>query len=73
MLYLYLIEVKLTNKIVHIVTMAENEEKAFTELDAQLQMHYIRTPEIVEAAILQKKRTGAGAFFIVDPEDTHGV
>ncbi|MFB6364762.1 DUF3906 family protein [Paenibacillus elgii] len=43
---------------IRFVIMAKNEEQAFALLDELLARHFVRSPEVQEATIIEKNRAG---------------
>ncbi|WNQ09754.1 DUF3906 family protein [Paenibacillus aurantius] len=65
-MFLYKLEIVLKDQTVYLVVLAESDEKAFQSLEGQLARHFIRTPEVLEAAIVEKKRADKGAGYVIE-------
>ncbi|WP_028547877.1 DUF3906 family protein [Paenibacillus sp. UNC451MF] len=65
-MYLYKLEVELKDQTVYITTLAENDAQAFDYLEEQLVRHFVSTPEVVEASIIEKKRAVKGAGYVIE-------
>lgn len=65
-MYIYKMEVKLKEQPIHIVLMAENDEQAFDGLEELLARHFVRSPEVLEASIIEKKRAVKGAGYVIE-------
>lgn len=66
-MYLYKLEAELQDQTVYFIVMAEQDAQAFDYLEEYLVRHFIHTPEVIEASIIEKKRIGKGAGYIIAP------
>lgn len=65
-MYLYKMEVELRDRTIHLVLLAERDEEAFDQIEELLARFYVKVPEVVEAAIIEKKRATKGAGYVMD-------
>ncbi|MBP1154755.1 MULTISPECIES: DUF3906 family protein [unclassified Paenibacillus] len=65
-MFIYKMEVELKEQPIHLVVMAENDEQAFDGLEELLVRHFVRTPEVLEASIIEKKRAVKGAGYVIE-------
>lgn len=65
-LYMYKLEVELQAKPIHLVVIAENDAQAFEFLEDILVRHYVKSPEVLEASIIEKKRATKGAGYVIE-------
>jgi hypothetical protein len=49
-----------------VVVLAENDEKAFSSAQNQLDRHYVKPKKAKEIAMIEKKRTDRGAGFVIE-------
>ncbi|QHT63838.1 DUF3906 family protein [Paenibacillus lycopersici] len=64
-MFLYKIEIEMEEATGHLIILAETDEKAFEAVDSQLERHYVKMPVLKSAAIVEKKRTSAGAGYFI--------
>ena len=64
-MFLYKIEIEIEVETGHVILLAESDEKAFEAMDSHLERHYVKMPVLKSAAIVEKKRTGAGAGYFI--------
>ncbi|MBO7748251.1 DUF3906 family protein [Paenibacillus sp. MWE-103] len=64
-MFLYKIEIELEDETGHLILLAETDEKAFAEVEGQLERHYVKKPALKSAAIVEKKRTSAGSGYFI--------
>ncbi|WP_341538180.1 DUF3906 family protein [Paenibacillus xerothermodurans] len=64
---MYKLEVELKEEQkVHVIVLAEDDAQAFDFLEEQMVRHFIHTPEVAEATIIEKKRAVKGAGYVVE-------
>lgn len=69
MAYLYRFGVSLPEKEVIAVIYAENDERAFTQLDVELEKFYLKEPAVQDVTLREKKRLGKGSGYILDEDE----
>lgn len=65
-MYLYKIEVELRDRNIHLVLLADQDKEAFDQIEGLLARYYVKMPEVLEAAIVEKKRVSKGAGYVLD-------
>lgn len=65
-MFLYKIEIELLDQLVYFIVLAETDEKAFGYAESQLQRHFVKTPEIRQASIVEKKRAEKGSGYVLE-------
>ncbi|WP_416826804.1 DUF3906 family protein [Ectobacillus polymachus] len=63
---LYRFEVKTEDKVIPVVIVAENEEKAFQSVEVELEKYFLRLPIICDITLYEKKRVRGSAGFVID-------
>ncbi|MBU9723566.1 MULTISPECIES: DUF3906 family protein [Bacillaceae] len=56
------------NKKVSVVVVAKDDEKAFARAEVEIEANYLKKPSIEELTLTEKKRTSAGAGFVIENE-----
>ncbi|MED4602486.1 DUF3906 family protein [Paenibacillus validus] len=51
-MYLYNMEIELQDRQIRLVVLAERDEEAFDQIEGLLARFYVKTPEVLEAAIV---------------------
>ncbi|UVI31936.1 DUF3906 family protein [Paenibacillus spongiae] len=64
-MFLYKIELELTDQTAYLILLAPSDEMAFEYVDSHVARHFIKSPEIRSAAIVEKKRTEAGSGYVI--------
>ncbi|BBH21445.1 hypothetical protein Back11_27900 [Paenibacillus baekrokdamisoli] len=64
-MFLYKIEIEMETTSAHLIILAETDEKAFSVVESHVARHYIKSPIITSAAIVEKKRTEPGAGYFI--------
>ena len=67
-MFMYRLEVELSDQKIAMVVIADSDEKAFDYVEASLDRHFIKKPTVIEAAILEKKRLEKGSAYIIESE-----
>lgn len=65
-MYMYKLEVSLKEQQTYVVLMAENDEQAFDYLEELLARHFVKSPEVLEASIVEKKRVAKGSGYVIE-------
>lgn len=65
-MFLYRIEIELEDQIVVLAVAAEEDEKAFGYVESHLDRHFVKSPAVKQASILEKKRISPGAGYIIE-------
>jgi hypothetical protein len=65
--YLYRFEVILEDGVVPVIIVAENDDRAFGQVDVELEKHFLRVPAVEEITLHEKKRIGKGCGFVLHP------
>ncbi|KPV59500.1 hypothetical protein QJ48_10475 [Paenibacillus sp. A3] len=68
-MYIYKLEVELQEQPIRVVVMAENDEQTFALLDELLARHFVRSPEVLGATIVEKKRAVKGAGYVIESKE----
>lgn len=63
-MYLYRFQVRLLDKIVTVIVVAKNEEKAFATAEIEVEKHYLQLPQIEEIILVEKKPIHASGGFV---------
>ncbi|MGL4522330.1 MAG: DUF3906 family protein [Bacilli bacterium] len=50
-----------------VIIAASGEEAAFSQLDIELEKHFVSIPPLVEVALYEKKRMGKGTGYVLAP------
>jgi hypothetical protein len=69
-MFLYKLEIELTDRKAAIIVLSESDEKAFAYAESHLTRHFIKTPDIKEMVIVEKKRVEKGSGYVIDTEMT---
>jgi hypothetical protein len=65
-MFMYKLEIELQEQTVYLVVIAESDEKAFEYVEAQLTRHFIASPKVKSAAIVEKKRVEKGSGYVIE-------
>lgn len=65
-MFLYKLEIDLGDRLVHLVVIADGDEQAFNAVEGHLARHFVKSPEVKEATIVEKKRVEKGAGYIIE-------
>lgn len=66
-MYLYKIEATLESGQAVIVLLADSDEAAFSYVEGHLARHYIKSPVVLELALVEKKRVEKGSGYVIEP------
>ncbi|WP_129688472.1 DUF3906 family protein [Gottfriedia acidiceleris] len=67
-MFLYRFEASIESRIVPIVILASDDEKAFKLVDTELEKFYVKKPEVNELLMYEKKKISQSGGFILDLE-----
>lgn len=65
---LYRFLVKTKEKSIPVIIAADHEEKAFLQVEAELEKHYLKVPEIEEITLYEKKKIRKSQGYVIDLE-----
>jgi hypothetical protein len=65
-MFLYKLEIKLAGSNVCLIVLADSDESAFGYAEGHLVRHFIKKPEILETAIVEKKRVEKGSGYVIE-------
>ncbi|MEC0249086.1 DUF3906 family protein [Paenibacillus chitinolyticus] len=64
--FLYKIELELKESLAYLIVVAETDAKAFDAVEGHLVRHFTVAPEVVQTTIIEKKRVGNGAGYVIE-------
>ncbi|WP_088010946.1 DUF3906 family protein [Gottfriedia acidiceleris] len=67
-MFLYRFEASIENRIVPIVILANDDEKAFKLVDTELEKFYVKKPDVKELLMYEKKKVSQSGGFVLDLE-----
>ncbi|MFF2857476.1 DUF3906 family protein [Peribacillus sp. NPDC058002] len=67
---LYRFEVTLKEKPIHVIIVADSDEKAFELVDIELEKHYLKLPEVDDISLYEKRKIKNGAGFVLSEFET---
>lgn len=67
---LYRFEVTIKEKPIHVIIVADSDEKAFDLVDIELEKHYLKTPEVDDFSLYEKRKIKNGAGFVLSEFET---
>ncbi|CAH0225105.1 hypothetical protein ASG97_07925 [Bacillus sp. Soil745] len=67
---LYRFEVTIKEKPIHVIIVADSDEKAFDLVDIELEKHYLKTPEVDDISLYEKRKIKNGAGFVLSEFET---
>jgi hypothetical protein len=67
-MYLYRFEAVIDERIVPIVIVANDDEKAFKLVDSEIEKFYIKKPSVNELLLYEKKKIGQSGGYVLDVE-----
>ncbi|MBD1379973.1 DUF3906 family protein [Metabacillus arenae] len=67
---LYRFEVTIEKKVTHVVVAAENDEKAFSAVEVELEKFYLKLPNIQDISLYERKKIRNGSGFVLDKPET---
>ena len=62
---LYRFEVTIKEKPIHVIIVADSDEKAFELVDIELEKHYLKMPEVDDISLYEKRKITNGAGFVL--------
>lgn len=65
-MFVYKVEVSLSDGNVSVIVLAETDEAAFGYVESHLVRHFVRMPEVREIAIVEKKRAEKGSGYVIE-------
>ncbi|MFE5429907.1 DUF3906 family protein [Peribacillus simplex] len=67
---LYRFEVTIKEKQIHVIIVADSDEKAFELVDIELEKHFLKMPEVDDISLYEKKKIKNGAGFVLSEFET---
>ncbi|MED4696395.1 DUF3906 family protein [Peribacillus frigoritolerans] len=67
---LYRFEVAIKEKPIHVIIVADSDEKAFELVDIELEKHYLKMPEVDDISLYEKRKIKNGAGFVLSEFET---
>ncbi|AZV59662.1 DUF3906 family protein [Peribacillus castrilensis] len=67
---LYRFEVTIKEKPIHVIIVADSDEKAFELVDIELEKHYLKMPEVDDISLYEKRKIKNGAGFVLSEFET---
>ncbi|MGE6610686.1 DUF3906 family protein [Peribacillus sp. NPDC076916] len=67
---LYRFEVTIEEKPIHVIIVADSDEKAFELVDIELEKHYLKLPEVDDISLYEKRKIKNGAGFVLSEFET---
>ncbi len=67
---LYRFEVTIKEKPIHVIIVADSDEKAFELVDIELEKHYLKMPEVDDISLYEKRKIKNGAGFVLSKFET---
>ncbi|MDP9740960.1 UNVERIFIED_ORG: hypothetical protein QFZ59_002790 [Bacillus sp. B2I3] len=67
---LYRFEVTIKKKPIHVIIVADSDEKAFDLVDIELEKHYLKMPEVDDISLYEKRKIKNGAGFVLSEFET---
>lgn len=67
-MFLYKMEIETADRKACLIVLADSDESAFAYADGHLVRHFIKTPEIKEMVIVEKKRVEKGSGYVIETE-----
>ncbi|MEX6702253.1 DUF3906 family protein [Peribacillus frigoritolerans] len=67
---LYRFEVTIKEKPIHVIIVADSDEKAFDLVDIELEKHYLKIPEVDDISLYEKRKIKNGAGFVLSEFET---
>lgn len=65
-MFLYKLEVSLSDRQVVMIIMGDSDQEVMDSVEDHLSKHYIGTPDIVEIALVEKRRANKGAVYVIE-------
>lgn len=67
---LYRFEITIKEKPIHVIIVADSDEKAFELVDIELEKHYLKMPEVDDISLYEKRKIKNGAGFVLSEFET---
>ncbi|MBO0998568.1 DUF3906 family protein [Bacillus sp. SD075] len=67
---LYRFEVTIKEKPIHVIIVADSDEKAFELVDIELEKHFLKMPEVYDISLYEKRKIKNGAGFVLSEFET---
>ncbi|CAH0137424.1 DUF3906 family protein [Peribacillus sp. NPDC101481] len=67
---LYRFEVTIKEKPIHVIIVADSDEKAFDLVDIELEKHFLKMPEVDDISLYEKRKIKNGAGFVLSEFET---
>ncbi|ASS96908.1 MULTISPECIES: DUF3906 family protein [Peribacillus] len=67
---LYRFEVTIKEKPIHVIIVADSDEKAFELVDIELEKHFLKMPEVDDISLYEKRKIKNGAGFVLSEFET---
>ncbi|AOH55086.1 DUF3906 family protein [Peribacillus muralis] len=67
---LYRFEVTIDDDPIHVVIVADSDEKAFQLVDVELEKHFLKMPDVDDISLYEKKKLKNGAGFVLSQFET---
>ncbi|MFA1710744.1 DUF3906 family protein [Peribacillus frigoritolerans] len=67
---LYRFEVTIKEKPIHVIIVADSDEKAFELVDIELEKHYLKMPDVDDISLYEKRKIKNGAGFVLSEFET---
>ncbi|UOY93237.1 DUF3906 family protein [Ectobacillus sp. JY-23] len=70
---LYRFEVVAEEKVIPVIIVAENEEKAFRAVEVELEKYFLRLPVITDITLYEKKRIHKSAGYVIYEQENISI
>ncbi|RRN67500.1 DUF3906 family protein [Peribacillus simplex] len=67
---LYRFEVTINEEPIHVIIVADSDEKAFELVDIELEKHFLKIPEVDDISLYEKRKIKNGAGFVLSEFET---
>ncbi|MFB6466176.1 DUF3906 family protein [Cytobacillus sp. Hz8] len=64
-MYLYRFEVITTEYTTKVVVAADKDEKAFEQVEYELEQYFLKTPDILDLSLYEKRRIADGTGYVL--------
>ncbi|WP_372663911.1 DUF3906 family protein [Cohnella sp.] len=65
-MYLYKLEVQLSNREVVVIVMGDSDLEVMNEVEMHISKHYVEAPEIKEIVLVEKRRANKGSAYVIE-------
>lgn len=65
-MFLYKIEIAMPERKAALIVLADSDDKAFEYAEGHLARHYVKSPEVLEMALVEKKRVEKGSGYVLE-------